>query len=353
MSEWFDSNRIGPVTINGSATAIPAGGNPSGTSTNIVFDVRGLGTAAIQTITTSSLAYKIYVSVDGGTTWSPVRTANSAGTATAADTAITASTTVTDYIPVATATHMRVTRTAGSGTIYFGGHPDPEVFQSSSAASGTVDTELPAAAALADNTANPTVPGVGSFGHVWDGATWDRAPGNSSSGTFVQAQAGTAIIGSTPPVIREVAVTFSLDTSAYAANDVLADSQVVTNAVSANDAKGYLVGFQILDEDDNAAADIDLILLSANVSVGTENSAISISDANARNILHVISIDDTEFKDLINSKIATRGVSSGPWPIIPASGTRNIYAALVYRGAATPTYSASGITARLYFQDAM
>jgi hypothetical protein len=40
---------------------------------------------------------------------------------------------------------------------------------------GSGDTELPAAVALADNTANPTVPGVGAFAMVWDGATWDRA----------------------------------------------------------------------------------------------------------------------------------------------------------------------------------
>ncbi len=36
------------------------------------------------------------------------------------------------------------------------------------------DTELPAAAALADNTANPTVPAVASFNMCWDGSTWDR-----------------------------------------------------------------------------------------------------------------------------------------------------------------------------------
>jgi hypothetical protein len=45
--------------------------------------------------------------------------------------------------------------------------------------SGAVDTELPAAAALADNTPNPTVPAVGAFAMGWDGANWDRirAPG--------------------------------------------------------------------------------------------------------------------------------------------------------------------------------
>lgn len=39
---------------------------------------------------------------------------------------------------------------------------------------GAVDTELPAAAALADNMANPTVPQVGAHALVWDGVTWDR-----------------------------------------------------------------------------------------------------------------------------------------------------------------------------------
>jgi hypothetical protein len=49
----------------------------------------------------------------------------------------------------------------------------------------TADTELPAAAALADNTSNPTVPAVGAFGMLWDGATWDRSPGTILGGGFV------------------------------------------------------------------------------------------------------------------------------------------------------------------------
>ena len=36
------------------------------------------------------------------------------------------------------------------------------------------NTELPAAATLADDTANPTVPGVASFNMCFDGTTWDR-----------------------------------------------------------------------------------------------------------------------------------------------------------------------------------
>lgn len=51
--------------------------------------------------------------------------------------------------------------------------------------SGAVDTELPAAAALADDTANPTVPAVGSFTMVFDGTNWDRAPGTTADGLLV------------------------------------------------------------------------------------------------------------------------------------------------------------------------
>jgi hypothetical protein len=50
------------------------------------------------------------------------------------------------------------------------------------ASTAHVDTELPAAAALADNTANPTVPAVASFPHVWDSTGWDRWPGSSALG---------------------------------------------------------------------------------------------------------------------------------------------------------------------------
>lgn len=49
----------------------------------------------------------------------------------------------------------------------------------------TVDSELPAAAAAADNAANPTVPGVAAYLFCFDGVTWDRCPGTSTDGLLV------------------------------------------------------------------------------------------------------------------------------------------------------------------------
>ena len=49
----------------------------------------------------------------------------------------------------------------------------------------TPDTELSAAATLADNTTNPSTTSVGTFSHWFDGSTWDRAPGTSIDGLLV------------------------------------------------------------------------------------------------------------------------------------------------------------------------
>lgn len=49
-----------------------------------------------------------------------------------------------------------------------------------------VDTELPAAAALADATTNPTVPAVAAHLMAWNGATWDRARSEIDSAATAQ-----------------------------------------------------------------------------------------------------------------------------------------------------------------------
>jgi hypothetical protein len=45
--------------------------------------------------------------------------------------------------------------------------------------------QLMAAAALADATANPTIPSWGSFGLMWNGTTWDRVAGTAANGVDV------------------------------------------------------------------------------------------------------------------------------------------------------------------------
>lgn len=49
----------------------------------------------------------------------------------------------------------------------------------------SVDTELPAAAAITDNFANPTTTNVMAMGMVYDGSAWDMARGDSTNGLLV------------------------------------------------------------------------------------------------------------------------------------------------------------------------
>lgn len=169
----------------------------------------------------------------------------------------------------------------------------------------------------------------------------------------VPVAAGTNFIGAVGANLREVTITFTCPAATLAAGDVIADSQILAACMKQDDANGWLVGVQILDEDDQAAAQMDMYVLSANVTLGTEDAAISITDANARNIQGVIRFAATDWYDLIASKVAYKGAGSAPlpMPITPVSGSDDIYLALVTGG--TPTTSASGITARLWFMDGL
>lgn len=67
------------------------------------------------------------------------------------------------------------------------------------------DTELPAAASLADGASNPNAPTVGSAGSLWNGTTWDRAQGKET-GTLLASAAYTATqSGSASPIVSRTA----------------------------------------------------------------------------------------------------------------------------------------------------
>ena len=137
------------------------------------------------------------------------------------------------------------------------------------------------------------------------------------------------------------AITFSLDTNIYADGDVLADSQILAVCLRVNDGTGIILDAIFNDEDDTGIA-FDVLILDANVSLGTENSAPNISDANARNILGRFNVLASDFYDLGGVKVAhIRDVNIG---VKGVSGADDLYIALISRGAGT--YSASGITAR-------
>jgi hypothetical protein len=108
------------------------------------------------------------------------------------------------------------------------------------ASAPAVDTELPAAAALADAAANPTAPATGAFGMVWNGTTWDRAPGSAAAGMKVQSAQLPATLGSKvsasslPVVIASDQSAISFMQTATGGANVLKTGVLVTTAVTAD-----------------------------------------------------------------------------------------------------------------------
>jgi len=140
-----------------------------------------------------------------------------------------------------------------------------------------------------------------------------------------------------------VELTLSLDTSIYATGDVLFDTQEITAALRLAGVTGIIHSICLVDEDAQAQA-IDLIFLRTNVSIGTENSPVTITDANSREILGVVQITTSDYVDMVNSQFAMKSnLGIG----VKGDALDDIFVAGVLRSG-TPTYTASGITLKVF-----
>lgn len=140
-----------------------------------------------------------------------------------------------------------------------------------------------------------------------------------------------------------VDVTPVLSTGAYAQNDVLFDFTDV-DLGQGSPVRGTINAFTLLDKDDNGNQVSVFVSDSATASLGTVNSAVTITDADAATILGYVDTGET-YEDLIASKIVRPSAFA---PIGFNSSTGSIYVGGVLRGAVTPTHTASGIVIRLY-----
>ena len=135
-----------------------------------------------------------------------------------------------------------------------------------------------------------------------------------------------------------------VDTSAYAAGDVLFDTTAVSLSSSTSGAaRGTILSASILDRADTAEQTIRLFFLRSNVSLGTLNGAISITDDNAAEIIGTASV--TTNIDLIGSRMGEAQSIVIPFELTD----QNLYVAATTGG--TPTLaSASDIRVRLSVQ---
>jgi hypothetical protein len=189
-------------------------------------------------------------------------------------------------------------------------------------------------------------PGAGAF-IAMDKVGSATAPTTDDRLQYVKMDRGAA--GSSDPVTainplptgrcsNIISVTLSLDTSAYASGDLLADAQVVTSAARSSGGGAKLISMTVVDEDDQGVA-FDVYLTSSSNSWGTENSAPSISDTDARSIQAKVSVATADYKDLGGVRIAHYANINS---LCLTVGSANLYVAVV-NGTGTPTFTASGV----------
>jgi hypothetical protein len=95
----------------------------------------------------------------------------------------------------------------------------------------------------------------------------------------------------------------SLDTAQYASGDVLADTQELADAMRTAGGTGIIHSIVVQDDDDQAGA-LDIIILDSNTSIGTENDAVTMADND--NILGSVEVTAADYIDMANSQHACK-----------------------------------------------
>lgn len=153
-------------------------------------------------------------------------------------------------------------------------------------------------------------------------------------------------IGQTGPDVDVVNLTLSLDTSAYASGDLVADTQEIVGAASVAGGHVILDSIVIIDEDDQGVA-LNFVFSQVVTSFGTENSAPNISDANALFVCGHVAFATTDYVDIGTSKIGTKANINLPMEL--ASGATSLFVAVV-NGTGTPTFTATGLKIKFGFR---
>ena len=159
------------------------------------------------------------------------------------------------------------------------------------AATVTVDSELPAAAALADTTANPTTPLVGVALELFNGTTWDRVRGDTTNGLDVDVTRLSALVAGTA-AIGKLAANSGVDIGDVDVTSVPAPLNVSGGGLEATALRVTIASDStgLLSVDDNASSlTIDNAQLSV-VGSGTEAAALRVTIATDSTGL--ISVDD-------------------------------------------------------------
>jgi len=153
-------------------------------------------------------------------------------------------------------------------------------------------------------------------------------------------------VGGATGIVKKTGVQVGVSGAAYATGDVIGDLSPITADVFRMEgnvnvpASGVLQSIIIKDLSNQSLA-IDVVIFDANPSATTftDNSALTLADADAPKVIGVVSIVASDYVAFAASSVATKtGIGL---PISTATGTK-IWFCLISRGA--PTYVADELS---------
>jgi hypothetical protein len=212
---WIADEVIGDTGQTG-LVIVPARKEVAFTTTTVqavgATDVSNYRWVSVHIVSQGGSSTVAFQASNDGSQWISQALGSIGSTANPAPVTSTTSQGVIYHGPI-TAKHFRLNVTGiasgtTSGVIIFWGAPSASNVLS-------VDTELAAAAALADAASNPTIPGVGAFNLGYNGSTWDRLRSVNTGLLAIAAQAGT-VGGYTPGKLISAASTNATNIKASA-----------------------------------------------------------------------------------------------------------------------------------------
>lgn len=159
-------------------------------------------------------------------------------------------------------------------------------------------------------------------------------------GTVSAISAGENHLGEVGGKTAYRVITMSADTGVLASGDLIADTQQYDAFFRKTDGTGVINSITIAEKDAQGAA-YYIYIHRTSTSMGTENNAPNISDANfVAGIQHIISVATTDFVAVSGVKVAT--LRNLGLPVMAVSGTDDLYFSIV-NSTGTPTYASGEI----------
>jgi hypothetical protein len=213
-------------------------------------------------------------------------------------------------------------------------------------AAGATDTGV-AALAIRDDALSTLTPVDGDFVGLRTtstGALWVQDASLNTNGQATAVNSSPVVIASDRQNSIVFDVTASTDTAAYASGDLIADTQQLDAFFNKADGRGVINSITIIDEE---AQNVKFYILfhSTSTSMGTENSAANISDANASAAIQgIVTVETTDWITISGTSVAC--IKNIGLPVKAVSGTDDLYFSIV-NATGTPDWDADSLKLRI------